>query len=83
LVQDVIAAMTTAPWSSSNDVPSESVTGTGFDGRPEPVPTGARGAPLVSFACSSPGADAAGSLAGNDCAEAASTSLFSNEVWST
>ena len=36
LVQDVIAAITTAPWSSSNSVPSM-VTVAGFDGRPGAV----------------------------------------------
>ena len=34
LVQEVIAAMVTAPWSSSNEVPSARVTGVGLDGRP-------------------------------------------------
>ena len=34
LVQEVIAAITTAPWSSSNVVPSSPVTRTGLDGRP-------------------------------------------------
>ena len=83
LVHEVIAAIATMPWSISNDVPSESVTATGLRGRPEPAPTGSRGRPLVSSACSSPGAAAAGSLAGNDWAEASSTSLVSNSVWST
>src|SRR3954451_22950044 len=32
LVHDVMAAMTTAPWSSSNSVPSESRTRAGLDG---------------------------------------------------
>jgi hypothetical protein len=34
LVQDVIAAITTAPWSSSAWDPSGIVTGTGSVGRP-------------------------------------------------
>src|SRR3954467_13288103 len=34
LVHEVIAAMTTAPWSPSNRVPSERVTSAGRDGRP-------------------------------------------------
>src|SRR6476469_9767025 len=33
LVHDVIAAIATAPWSTSNEAPSR-VTGVGFDGRP-------------------------------------------------
>src|SRR5215469_17927979 len=33
-VQDVIAAITTAPWSSTAPLPSLSVTGVGFDVRP-------------------------------------------------
>src|SRR5689334_3355855 len=49
LVQDVIAAITTAPWSSSNSLPSSPVTRTGLLGRPcapaAAVGTG-RGAPL-------------------------------------
>src|SRR5215472_5525992 len=32
LVHEVIAAITTEPWSIDIDVPSSSVTGTGFDG---------------------------------------------------
>ena len=36
-VHDVMAAMTTAPWSSSNSVPSASFTRAGFDGRPSSV----------------------------------------------
>ena len=34
LVQEVIAAITTAPWSSSNSVPSSPATTTGFEARP-------------------------------------------------
>ena len=34
LVQEVIAAIATAPWSSSNSVPSSRVTWTGLLGRP-------------------------------------------------
>ncbi len=34
LVQEVIAAIVTAPWSRSNDVPSASVTATFLLGRP-------------------------------------------------
>ena len=37
LVHDVIAAIVTAPWSSSNDVPSSSVTIAGLLGRPPSV----------------------------------------------
>src|SRR3954464_399365 len=39
LVQDVMAAITTAPWSSSNSAPSD-VTRTGLEARP-PAPTAA------------------------------------------
>ena len=34
LVHDVMAAIATAPWSSSNFVPSSRVTGAGLLGRP-------------------------------------------------
>ena len=37
LVQDVIAAIATAPWSTSNLVPSSRVTSTGLLGRPPSV----------------------------------------------
>src|SRR5215468_6780660 len=37
LVHDVMAAMTTAPWSSSQVVPSESVIWVGLVGRPSAV----------------------------------------------
>ncbi|SRR6266567_6780518 len=57
LVQDVIAAMATAPWSSSNVLPSD-VTRVGRLGRPaEPL--------AAEF-------DAGASLAGNDSSEASS-----------
>src|SRR5579871_1052808 len=40
-VQEVIAAITTEPWSTKVSVPSSSVTRTGFDGRaPPPAATG-------------------------------------------
>ena len=37
LVHDVIAAIATAPWSTSNLVPSSSVTSAGLLGRPPSV----------------------------------------------
>ncbi len=37
-VQDVIEAMTTAPWSRSKTVPSGAVTGVGLCARPLPLP---------------------------------------------
>src|SRR5262245_31840646 len=41
LVQDVIAAITTEPWSTLVSVPSSKVTGVGDDGRPDdPIATG-------------------------------------------
>src|SRR5208283_264845 len=40
-VQEVIAAITTLPWSTAVSVPSSRVTWTGFDGRvPSPAATG-------------------------------------------
>ena len=71
LVQEVMEAMVTAPWSSTNEVPSAIVTGTAWLGRPPSTPvegystggsTGSR-APL-------PGAGE--SLAGKDSADASS-----------
>src|SRR4051795_1239944 len=38
LVHEVIAAMTTWPWSTSVSVPSSMVTRVGLDGRCDPVP---------------------------------------------
>src|SRR5687768_15288284 len=70
LVQDVIAAITTAPWSSSNSVPSSPTTRVGFDGRPL--------APLAALTrwCGLSASDdtplAGASLAGNDSALASS-----------
>ena len=73
LVHDVIAAIATAPWSSSNSVPSASVTFAGFDGRPEPLPAGwlrqSCGAPSPLPPSECDGA----SLEGNDSSEASST----------
>src|SRR4051794_18263577 len=64
LVHDVIAATTTAPWSSSKASPS-TVTGAGLLARPWPCfagwPAGA--------SCSPSRLTAGGSLAGNDSAE--------------
>src|SRR5882757_5279627 len=61
LVHEVIAAMTTAPWSTSVSVPSSRVTLVGFDARPatgpEEIVTG-RSVPL-------PPSNATGSEAGN------------------
>ena len=41
LVQEVIEAIDTMPWSISNDAPSAVVTVTGVDGRPRPSPSSA------------------------------------------
>ncbi len=70
LVQEVIAAITTAPWSSSNSVPSSRVTRTGSLGRPlAPVAAeitwGAPPLPLSPW-------NAGESLAGNDSEDASS-----------
>src|SRR6266516_2109449 len=59
-VQEVIAAITTAPWSSTNDVPSASVTGLGFDVRPRAL-FAADGAAATSASETLTGSDA-----GND-----------------
>ena len=40
LVHEVMAAITTEPWSTEVVVPSSSVTCAGWDGRPDPVPAG-------------------------------------------
>src|SRR6476469_2321864 len=68
LVHEVIAAMTTWPWSTSVSVPSSIVTRVGLEGRPVPEPlTAVCGLPASPF----PLADgAAGSDAGKDSAEA-------------
>src|SRR5215210_7844992 len=70
LVHEVIAAIATAPWSTSNFVPSSSSTCAGFDG----LPSAAR-----RFRCQSAGSPpsppeeyAGASLAGNDSADASS-----------
>src|SRR3954451_12853329 len=67
-VQDVIAAMTTAPWSRSNDAPS-TVTGVGLVGRPPLGRTGACGLSSASW----PVVTETGSLAGNDSADPSSS----------
>src|SRR3954462_3558351 len=63
LVQDVIAAMTTAPWSSSYSTPSSPTTRVGLEGRPS-APVAALNTCGLSAAESS--WLAGGSLAGND-----------------
>ncbi len=68
-VQEVMAAMTTAPWSSSKRAPSSSVTCTGWLGRPaadEPDRSPVGGAESLSPVCDG------GSLAGKDSADASS-----------
>src|SRR5690349_3014722 len=72
LVQEVIAAMTTCPWSTSVSVPSSIVTGVGFDGRPPAEPdTAVCGLPASPLPCAN---GLTGSDAGNDSAEASSAS---------
>src|SRR3954447_17822147 len=69
LVHDVMAATTTAPWSTSTSSPSR-LTRAGLEGRLASVCTGTpAGAPLASFCAPAAG----GSEAGNDSAEASST----------
>src|SRR5690349_5303162 len=76
LVQDVIAAITTAPWSSS-----KSSTCTGLDARPSApaaADTSSRGlSPLELWSL------AGGSLAGNDSALASSAGPLIPPSWST
>jgi hypothetical protein len=75
LVHDVMAAIATAPWSTSNDVPSESSMRVGLDGRPSAVRAAecqSTGAPApAAWPLPSPLLDG-GSLEGNDSAEASS-----------
>src|SRR5918995_3184910 len=63
LVQDVIAAITTAPWSTSVSVPSSRTTLVGFDGRPS-APTAALTGRGSRPPLREPAATATGSLAG-------------------
>src|SRR6476469_169430 len=64
LVQDVIAAITTWPWSISVSVPASIVTRVGFEGRSAPDPLSAWcGLPASPLPCSD---GAAGSDAGKD-----------------
>src|SRR5215204_6369141 len=76
LVQLVMAAITTWPWSRSNRVPSSSWTATRLLGRPlAPVGSGSNQPAGAGswFSCGvAPAAAAGGSLAGNDSAEASS-----------
>src|SRR5215213_7055043 len=73
-VHDVIAAITTWPWSSSVSVPSASVTGTQVDTRlatwAPPVPPPAAGSGWRS--CAESPFVAGGSEAGNDCSDCSS-----------
>ena len=68
-MHDVMAAIATAPWSSSNSVPSSRVTDTGLLGRPE-APLAADG-PRGGSDPLAPWYDG-GSLAGKDSADASS-----------
>src|SRR3954471_500886 len=71
LVQDVIAAITTWPWSISVSVPSSIVTRVGFEGRSPPEDVSAWWGLPASPLPRSDGA--AGSEAGKDSADASST----------
>src|SRR5215212_2496341 len=70
LVHEVIAAMTTAPWSTSVSVPSSIVTLVGFEGR---APTGAVGTASAGAPDPLPESTATGSLAGKVSAIPSST----------
>jgi hypothetical protein len=72
LVHEVMEAITTAPWSTSNVVPSARVTGTRLWGRRL-----ATGEPSRGWSPSWSPSTAGGSLAGNDSAEARSLGLSS------
>src|ERR671936_2642328 len=75
LVQLVIAAITTWPWSRSNWGPSPPRTGTRLDGRPlGPCGSGSNQPGAASWLAPStvPARAAGGSLAGNDSADASS-----------
>ena len=78
-VHDVMAAMTTWPWSRSKDAPSAVVTGTLATGRDDDsgvdsVDAVGSGSPVPATLS----AGATGSDAGNDCADAASTAWASD-----
>src|SRR4051812_3210760 len=70
LVHEVIAAITTAPWSTSVSVPSSSVTFVGVDGR---APAGVAGMDSAGAPAPLPESTANGSLAGNVPARPSST----------
>ena len=70
LVQEVIAAIVTAPWSSSNSVPSASVTWVGLLGRPPS--RGRAGDQLTRGRLASAPSWLGESLAGKDSATASS-----------
>src|SRR6266581_2100033 len=58
LVQDVIAAITTEPWSTDVRVPSSRVTSAGADGRsPDPAATGSDAGNVPPRPLSRPGAE--------------------------
>src|SRR5947209_12661772 len=72
LVQEVMAAMTTWPWSTSVSVPSSMTTRVGFDGRPLDEPwTAVCGLPASPLPCAN---GLTGSDAGKEPADASSAS---------
>src|SRR5438067_1290947 len=73
-VQDVIAAIATAPWSSSQLVPSAIATRVGRDVRPTALPTADAGAGSASAA------GEAGSDAGNVSSTDSSTEFCTEET---
>src|SRR5882757_2564756 len=73
LVHDVIAAIATAPWSITHDVPSASVTGVGCEVRPF-EPAAADGTVAVSLKLGA-------SEAGNDSSSASSCASCTDDVY--
>src|SRR4051794_28608324 len=89
-VHEVIAAITTAPWSSTTDVPSPSVTGVGVEVRPcapfaaECCAPAAGPGPSVSAAAEGTVASSlklGTSEAGNDSSSASSCASWTDEVY--
>ena len=75
LVQEVIAAITTAPWSISNEPSSADSTSTGLEGRPSaPLAAELMETTSSETASSSPGPAATGSEAGKVSSRAPSRS---------
>src|SRR5690242_4262076 len=72
LVQDVIAAITTAPWSRTQSVPSASRTGVGVDVRPCAPSAAERSAGAASVCVAAIGSEA-GNVSSTDSSTAVRT----------